>query len=290
MSEWLFFAFLTAILVSFVNLFQKKILLHEHAMEYSATLAVANAVVALPLFFFVDFSKIDFTLLVFVFFTTIVGAFALLFIAKSVRHMEVSSVVPLLALSPALSALISFFFLGETLIATQIFGIFLIILGAYVLEIKGKDVFAPIKLFTESKYVHYILFSLVLLSTLAVLERYILTTFNVEVLAYVAFAQLFLAFHFFIMMVLFHDGVKGIAHGFKKYGLLFFLVALFTVGYRYAQTEAFQLANVGLVLSIKRLSVLFVVIIGGALFHEHALGRKIIAVLIMLTGAFFVAL
>ena len=68
------------------------------------------------------------------------------------------------------------------------------------------------------------------------------------------------------------------------------LVALLTVGYRYMGIHAIDRVSVGLASGIKHTSALFVTLIGGELFHEKQLARRVVACVIMIAGAFLLLL
>jgi len=102
--------------------------------------------------------------------------------------------------------------------------------------------------------------------------------------------QIFIAIHLFTMISIFHGGTKDIKEGFKKAKWLILLVSVFTVGYRFAQSEAFKLTQTGLVIAMKRVSALFVVLIGGEIFKEKHKLQRIIATIIMITGVILIIL
>ncbi|MBT3406866.1 EamA family transporter [Candidatus Woesearchaeota archaeon] len=289
--SWLIFALLTALLTAGSALIQKKTLLKAHAMEFSATLAVVNLLVSLPFLLVIDYSAIHFEALVILFFGAILGSVAFLLVAKSTRHMELSTSSPLLVIGPGITALFAFIFLGEALTGLQIGGISLLIVGSYVLETKRHhDLFEPIRQFKKSKYIHYILLALLFYAVCSLVDRYIMVRYEMDPLAYIVFVHIFLSIHFIIMMTLFHDGLKGVKTGLKTYGWWILLVSVFTVAYRLSQIVAVSMAYVGLVVAIKRMAALFVTIIGGELFHEKNLFRKAVACLIMVAGAFLIVI
>ena len=76
----------------------------------------------------------------------------------------------------------------------------------------------------------------------------------------------------------------------KKSGKLIFLGAILVIGYRFAQSEAIKLANVGLVVSIKKLSTLLVIFLAGEIFHEGKIAKKLIASLVMIAGAILIVI
>lgn len=289
--DWIFFAFLTAVLVAASAITQKKALFKEHAMEFSATLSILSLIVAAPLFISIDWVRLEMFSLFILFFASMFEALAFLLIAKAMRHMGVSDMSPLLVMTPVFTALFAFIFLGESITLFQVAGLLLLILGSYVLELKREsDLLGPFKIFKQSKYLKLVFLAMILYGLTSTLDRLLLGTYKMQPEAYIAFFHLFIAIQFMIMLWVFFDGIKGVKNGLKNAGGWILIVALFTVGYRLAQSFAISEAKVALVSAIKRTSALFAVVIGGELFHEKNLFRKTIACLIMIAGVFMIVL
>ena len=98
---WFLFALGSAIFAALSALTEKKSLIKIHAMEFSCALAILNFLLSLPLIFLADFN-IPLFVLVVMYASSIIATVAFLFIAKAVRHLEVSLVSPLLNLNPAI--------------------------------------------------------------------------------------------------------------------------------------------------------------------------------------------
>jgi drug/metabolite transporter (DMT)-like permease len=74
-------------------------------------------------------------------------------------------------------------------------------------------------------------------------------------------------------------------------GMLILLLSVVTMIYRYAEILSVSVTkSVALSLVLKRLSIFFAILIGGKLFGEHRLGRKIIATIILIMGVLFILL
>ena len=159
--------------------------------------------------------------------------------------------------------------------------------GTYILEIKknSKNYFEPFKGLLNSKKYLYVFSALILFTATSLLDRVLLKDYNLPPFTFMAFQQLFYAFIFTVVVLVKNRSitvpVKEIT---KKTFYLLIIISVFTVMYRYTQIEATKLVPVALVLSVKRLSVLFAMILGGRLFSEDNLVRRIIAALIILTG------
>jgi drug/metabolite transporter (DMT)-like permease len=288
---WIILALIAATLTAAAALVQKKTLITEHAMEFSAVLALFNLILSIPFFIFIDYSKLEIVPIIIIFFITIPAAIAFLLISKSVRHMDVSSVSPLLVISPGITALLAFFFLGEKLTLFQSTGILLLLVGSYVVQLRhDHSFFEPLQNIIRSRYIHFIAIALLLYGTTSVFDRFILTNYSISPMTYIAFAHLFLALDFLFLMSIFHNGVFDIAKGIKKAGGWILVMSILTIGYRYAQVAAVKVAYVGLVVAIKRMSSFFATLIGGKIFHEKNLLRRSIACLIMIAGVLFIVL
>jgi uncharacterized membrane protein len=285
--EWYFFAITTAVLVSIYTLVEKKTLLKEHAMEFSAVLAIFNFLVSLVL---VPFIEIDFPLklLALMYLASLMGSIGFLHIAKAIRHMNISLVAPLTTFSPAFVVVLAYFILGERITYMQIFGVALLIIGSFLLESKNHG---TMKIFTKtfkSNYFYYMFFALTLYGFCAIIDKFVLKT--IPPTTYLPIINFFLAINFIIMITIFHDGFKGIKHGIKRAGKWIFLVSILISLSRLSQYQAFSMTYASLVIPIKRMSAFFATLIGGKIFHEKNLAKRALACIIMLCGAFLVIL
>lgn len=285
--EWYVFALGCAVLASAAAITEKRTLMKEHAMEFSAVLALVNALFLLPVAAVSIFS-IPLDLLVLTYIASILASVAFLYVAKSLRHMEISAASPLLNFGPAFTALVAFMVLGENLSSLQLFGIALIILGSYVLEVDHKlhDLAEPFRRLARSKYIHFIFIALILYSVSSVIDKIVLS--SVSPIVYLSVAHLFMAVNFVVMITAFHNGIEGIRHGVKNAWKWIVVVAMFTTGYRLLQLQAVSMVMVSMVIPIKRLSTLFSTVIGGGLFHEEGLLVKSAACAVMLAGVWLV--
>lgn len=194
-------------------------------------------------------------------------------------------------LGPGFVAIFAFIFLGEKLNYTQISGIILLIMGAYILESKNhQDIFYPFRKLFKAKYLRYVIISLILFSIIAVIDRYVLSDLNMQIEAFIAFSVLFYAFFSFTALNLFHNGISGMKNGIKNFGWLILITALFSLLISFYQAKAISLAPVGLVLTVKRFATLIVIILGGEIFNENNLLKKCISAIIMITGIALIVL
>src|SRR5687768_15296371 len=88
--RWFFLALLAAIFISASTLLEKETLLEARSLEVTLMLVFTNALMAIPFFFFVDFSRVDATVLGTIFLGTLFGTGALFLATKSLKHTAVS--------------------------------------------------------------------------------------------------------------------------------------------------------------------------------------------------------
>jgi drug/metabolite transporter (DMT)-like permease len=277
------------IFTAFESLISKRVLSKEHAMEFTAVFGLFFLLVCSPLFFFIDYSMINFKVLSFVFLATFFSVMGAIYMHKSMRHTDVSTVMSLWVLGPGFVAISAFFFLGEKLTYMQMSGIGLLIIGAYVLESKNhQKIFDPFNMLFKKKYLRYVLIALFIFAFGATIDRYVLSSLNMQVEAFIAFSALFYAFFGFTALNLFHNGLKGMKNGIRNVGWLVFIISLFSLLTSFYQAKAMALAPVGLVLTVKRLATLIVIVIGGELFHENHLLKKCISAIIMISGVLLI--
>ncbi len=285
--QWYVFAIFAAILTAVSTIVEKKTLLKEHAMEFSAVLAIFNFLIALVLLPYINFN-FPIRILGLMYLASVFGSTAFLFIAKSVRHMEISLVSPLMTFSPAIVVLLAFFILGEKVTSLQLFGIILLIIGSYVLETENHD---TKKIFTKtfkSNYFYYIFLALILYGFCSIFDKFILRT--ISPLTYIPIVQFFIAINFLILICIFHNGLEGIKHGIKNAGKWIFFVAILVTSYRLFYAQAVSMTYISLVIPIKSMSAFFATLVGGKVFHEKNLAKRTLACIIMLAGAVLIIL
>lgn len=287
--EWFIFALGAAVITAFVSVVEKKVLFKEHATEFSATLAVMNFAVTIPFFYLVDFN-LSILLWVLIAVSAFFASIGFLFVAKAVRHMELSAASPLLNFGPGFTAVFAVFILGEVLSPLNVIGIVTLIAGSYVLEIdfRSHDLLTPLRKIYKSRYIHYIFLALGSYAISSVIGKYILNSVTPITLVFVE--QFFVAVIFLGILYVYYNGFHGITHGMKRVGWWILLMSVMTVSYRLLQATAIKMTFVSLVMPIKRMYTLFATIIGGEIFRERGLYQKILACVIMVLGASLIIL
>lgn len=284
--EWYVFAIMAAVLSGLVPSINKKILKGMPALEFSIFFSLINAVLVLPIAFMVSFD-IPLKILALLFAGSFFGVIGFLYVTKALKMFPVSVVSPLTNINPAVLLILAVFILGEKPTATQVIGISTIILGAYILESKKHpyEILSSIKI--EKTSVLYITFlSATFYSFSSVIEKTVLNA--ITPLQYILIAHIFIASIFSSIMLAKKSGLRKLELDFKKSFGWVFLASAMTVAYRLMQAQAVSMAFVSLVIPIKQLNSLISTAVGGTLFHEKDLGKKMLACAIMLAGVYLI--
>ncbi len=284
--NWFLLAIISAVFSAAAALFQKKILFSIEALDFSLLLSFFNVVLSIPFLLNVNYTALSSANLLILYFKSILGALAFLCVMLSIKNLEISKALPLLALTPGLVAIFAFVFINDSLSVIQVCAILLLLSGTYILEARsGQKLLDPFKVFIKSKNHHYVVFALLLFTTTSIIDRLLLNRYQLPPNAFLGFQHIFFAINFLIIYIIFK---KNVARLFKlnsnSIWLLIILVSVLTVVYRYTEILAVKIAPVAMVLSVKRISVFFAVLIGGKIFKEKNLLIKTLATVLIIIG------
>ena len=290
--EWYWLALISAMLSAFAAIMQKKVLGSISALKFTLIVSIFITLFSTLLISRLDLSTAGTATILILFSKSIINATAFLCIMYALKHLEISRALPLLATSPMLVAILAFIFLGESLSLFEICGMLLIVFGTYILELKKNEKLSdPFRVFIDSKYHRIILLALLLMSVSAVIDKLLLGKYKLPPVTFLIIQNYFFLIIFFIYWLIYKSGNKGakLFSGIHKNAvIIMIIIAIVTIGYRWTQIESTKLAPVGLVISLKRLSVLFAVIIGAKLFKEENYLRKVIATALIVAGALMI--
>lgn len=290
--EWYWLALSSALLSAFAAIMQKKALGKISALNFTVIVSLFIALISTFLIGKVDLSAAGSYSILVLFGKSIINATAFLLIMVALKNLDISRALPVLAASPMTVALLAFIFLGESLSLSEVMGMLLIVSGTYILELKrNENILAPFRVFIDSKYHRIILSALGLMSLSAILDKLLLTSFKLPPLTFLVIQNYFFLIIFLIFRMLYNlkNNNEKLFNGVSKNILLIIiLIAIATIGYRWTQIEATKLGPVGLVIAVKRLSVLFAVVIGAKLFKEENYLRKVIATITIVAGALLI--
>jgi drug/metabolite transporter (DMT)-like permease len=206
---------------------------------------------------------------------------------KAIRISPLSLVLPFLSLTPIFLVLTSFIILGELPTLIGFFGILLIVVGAYIINIKEgkKDFLGPFKFILKEKGIIYMIFAAFLFSITANFGKILVLKssplFFAAIFMPMTAIPLFLIAYFTSRKKLIQ--IKTNFKGFFFVGLFFALSQIFNF-------LAVQLIIVPYMISIKRTSSIFGVLYGKFMFKEKNIGERFFGAAIMLIGAALIIL
>lgn len=284
---WFIVAFISSLFSAFAAITQKKVLFNRSPLDFSFMLAIVNLIFSIPFFFMINYASVNPSNLSILFLKSVIGVAAFLCVMTSLKNLQISNALPLLALTPGFVAIFAYLLLGESLQTTEIVGLISLVTGTYILESKNlKEILFPLNVFFNSKYHRYILAALFLFTASSIMDKLLLVKMNLSPISLTAFQHLFFALLFTLIFYSYKKNREEVFSTFQKKDLGWIaLISIFTIGYRYTQVVSISLASVALTLAVKRTSVLWATVIGGKIFKDSNLLKKIIAVLFILLGA-----
>ncbi len=289
--DWFWIAFISAVLSAAAAIMQKKVLMSIDPLNFSFLISALTAIFSLPFVYTINFATLSNLSLAVLFGKSVLNALAFLCIMTALKHLEISRALPVMAISPMVIAILAFVFLGESLKPLEVAGIILISIGTYSLELKkGEGALHPFKVLSGSKYHRLLLTALALISISSVIDKALLSNFKLPPMTFLVFQNFFFLIIFFVITIVYRRGkISGGSFSLeKKLVILLIAIALVTVLYRWAQFEATKIAPVGLVISVKRISVLIASIAGARLFKEGDYTRRAVAALLIVGGAMMI--
>jgi len=287
---WFAIALLSAFLSAFAAITQKKVLFNFGALEFSFLLSLVNLVFSIPFFFFIDYGTINSFNLLVLFIKSVIGVGAFFCVMLSLKNLEISNALPLLALTPGFIAVFAFIFLGEALKTAEVVGLIILMLGTYILESgNSTKIIFPFSILLKSKYHRFVILALLLFTASSILDKLLLIKLNLSPISLTAFQHIYFAIMFSIIFFVFRKKTEPLPNITNKINLGWIaLISVLTIGYRYTQVVAIGLASVALVLAVKRTSVFWATIIGGRIFSDKDLLKRSIAAVLILVGAILI--
>ena len=213
--------------------------------------------------------------------------FAWVLYIKAIKSSQISLVLPFLSFTPAFLVIISFLMLGEIPSLMGLFGIALVVAGAYVLNLKNLNgnLFEPFKSILREKGALYMLIVSFLFSITSSLSKILVQKSSplFSSAAYLAAMALsFSAISFFAS----RKNIGQLKTGFKgllPVGIFYALMVIF-------HNLAITLTIVPYMMSIKRTSSIFSVLYGHFWFKDENIRMRGFGALIMLIGAVLIIL
>jgi len=296
--SWLFYAFLAALTYGTYYILLKRNINREFIWSYFAFFFTLLFALLIPFTSFVNFpqEKVVWGIIL-----LHVALLAMFFFFSSIayKHLEESEVSPLGNLGLIVMVLVGMFIFRETLTLLQLLGVALMIVGAFILEAgihisRFKRVF---KSAVHRKYIYCIFLAILFSVSSSILEKIILDPSVLDL----SFAPLEpfslnyitrgLLMCFFLSRAFFKkEFIPRLKHIYRHAGWLILLAAVVYNVANISYFTALSLGNFTEVIPIASLSTLFIVLVGGSLFHEHHLKQKVVASIIMIIATWLIVM
>ena len=282
---WLFFALGTALCFGISSVIAKKILQTENPYLVALGKVLFAAPFMLPILFFIEIPALDI-----VFWKTVIILLpleitTLLLYMKGIKESPVSLTLPFLSFTPVFMILTGAVILGETLSLYGILGIFFVVIGAYVLNIRNwhQGVFAPFKAIAEEKgSLLFLIISVIYAITSVLGKKAILHS---SPLFFAAFYTPYMAI-FLIPIAARKTNIKKL---FKKPGLIAIMGVLLALG-GVLHFIGISMIEAAYLISVKRVSMIVATVGAYLAFKEDHIGEHLLGAGIMLIGVVIITL
>ena len=199
------------------------------------------------------------------------------------KHLPITLFGPINATRPIIVLLGGLLLFGERLNLYQWIGVIIAVISFYMLSVSGKKEGIS---FAHNKWVFCVIMATLLGAVSALFDKYLLGRFNnMFVQAWSNFYQL--ALMTVILFTLWWPTRRHTTPFQWKWPIIFIAVFLTLADYAYFVSLAQSASMVSIVSMIRRSSVIVSFLCGALLFHEKNLKSKVIDLLLVLLGLFF---
>ncbi len=285
---WLPIALCTALLAATSDAFTKAYLRPFGAANMALGRVMAPVLFLSPILLGISWPRLDATFWYTLMALLPLETVALILYMEALKVSPLSLTVPFLAFTPAFMIITGAIILGEHLKTTGILGILLIVIGSYCLHMEGAKMglAAPFKAIFQEKGSVLMLLVAFIYSITSVLGKLAIKHSN----------PLFFACFYFIIHGLFATGIITLFLKLNPLTILtkspkgVLLVGLSQSAMVITHMWAISLAPAAYMIAVKRLSVLFGVLIGCIFFKEEGLAFRSLGAAIMVAGVFLICL
>jgi drug/metabolite transporter (DMT)-like permease len=286
---WFILALCSAVLSAAAAIIQKKVLLRAHALEFSFLVSFVIMVLSFGVPLLTDVTPLPWITLAFIVGKSLLGGLAFLLVMMALERDQISSVLPLLGLTPAVTALLAWGVTGERLVGWEWLGIVLMVTGAYLLERKPGGWQQPgFSLRTIPQSLWCIIGALALFAVSSVADQILVGGRKADPQVVLLYQHVVYCAMFGGLLVIRKVPFGSVVAKGREHWPFLLAIAVLTVGYRFTQLEAVKDAPVALVLAVKRTSILYASIVGGRLFSDKRLGVKLLGAALIVASGFII--
>ena len=212
---------------------------------------------------------------------------ALFLYVKAIQQSPLSLTLPFLSFTMLFLIPLSYFFLGELPTKIGLLGIFLIVIGSYIINFSeiSKGIFEPFKELYRNKGSMMMLLVAFIYSITSAISKIAVQRSNATFFSIFYTILIFIVLSAFIFNKIIKNfkSIKNNIGGFAYSGFFYGLVVLF-------HFVALSLAIVPYMIALKRTSSIFGVAYGWLMFKERKIAERMIGALIMVLGVMLILL
>ncbi|MEA2004415.1 MAG: DMT family transporter [archaeon] len=279
-------ALLAAVLNSVMSVYAKNLMNESDSYITAWARPFFAMLFFIPFLFFVGWPQLSLPFLLAVFSGAVLNVVGQPMQMKALKISPLWKTLPMLNFTPVFLLFLSPVVLGETASYLGILGVAAVVFGSYMLNASEshKGFFAPVKALFDDKGSRYMFIVSLLFCFAVMAEKAALSYSNVI---------FFIVFYYFVISV-FHVPVMiykklDVMGEVRKHYKGFLILGLITAVIIFSQTYAISMANVSYVSAIKRLSVLFTIVLGHHLFDEINLRNHLFAAFLMVLGVVMIS-
>ena len=208
---------------------------------------------------------------------------------QAIRTSPLSLTLPYLAFTPAFNTLTGYVVLGETITWSGLAGIMLVVLGAWLLNMKaaqngiGLNILAPFLAITQERGSRLMLIVAAIYSLTSVTSKGALLHAN---------PAFFGPFYFVVLgvasAVLFASRDVSSWRALGKHPWAHLGIGAFMAGMVVTHFYAIEHIEVAYMIAVKRTSLLFGILYGAWLFKETGTGKNLVAGILMVLGVYLI--
>lgn len=259
---------------SLSNVFQKKLAFEgENPINVNFINYLLLSLFSIPLLFFVDFTGINLTFLLYALAGGLTGAVCNCFMVMALEKGELSVLGPINSYKAVIGLIFGMLILHEIPNMYGIMGILLIISGSYFILESPKALM--------KKDIQYRIYALIFSAIEAVFIKKVIILSSITA-SFITSSFLGAIFSFIIMNIFSSSKLQLPV---KRHSIMYILTALCFGLMTFTTAYVFKYMNVGCALSLFQLSIIINVILGYKLFNEKNLIKKLFGSLIILIGS-----
>lgn len=286
---WFTLASCSALLSAAAAIIQKKVLFRINALEFSFLVSIIILIFSLFIPFSMNVTSITPSTFIIIVGKSILGGAAFLLVMMSLEHNQISTALPILGMTPAVTAIAALLILGESLRSWEWLGIGMMMAGTYILEKRPEQkIFQPFKEALRSTNHYYMYGALGLFAVSSVFDKLLVSGYKTDPLVVLFYQHIVYCAMFGSLLFIRKQSFQAAVQKGRSQLPFIVTVAFLTIAYRFTQLDATKLAPVALVLAVKRTSILYASFFGGKIFSDERLVQKLIGGALIVGAGFII--